>query len=70
MDKKFRIYVVESERGEHQHHWCEDFDTEEQAWDRIHKINSGNTADTVSDWYMRAEIRVEAVNSGMIPSHR
>lgn len=66
-DKKFRIYVMESERGWKKEYWTEDFDTEEQAWDRIHSINGANVYDKVPDYYMIAERRVEVVFPGLVP---
>ena len=54
MTYKYRIRVMESERGWGQDYWNEDFDTPEEAKARIKEINSRNTATTAPDWYMRA----------------
>lgn len=58
---KYRIFLVESERGWGQDYWHEDYDTYEEAKERIRSVNAENTAPTVPDWYMRAENRIEAV---------
>ena len=67
INRKFRIFVMESERGWGQDYWTEDYDSEEMAWSRIHEINEKNTSLTVPDWYMKAEQRVEVVYPGFVP---
>ena len=55
MALKYRVEVVESERG-----WgckvdsVEEFDTKEEAEAFIEKFNSYNTQEVVPDWYMYA----------------
>jgi len=57
MSKKFKVYVIESERG-----WGQRidetrfFDTKEEAVEFVKDFNSHNTDDVVPDWYMRAEL--------------
>jgi hypothetical protein len=58
---KYRIQVMESERGWGQDHWSEDYDTYEEAANRIKDINAQNTARSAPDWYMQAETKIEAV---------
>jgi len=58
---KYRIFVMESERGWGQDRWTEDYDTYEEAKKRITEVNSKNTSITAPDWYMQAEDRVEVV---------
>jgi hypothetical protein len=63
---KYRIRVVESERGWGQDHWSEDYDTYEEAAKRIKDINAQNTASgcfspSAPDWYMQADEHIEAV---------
>ena len=58
---KYRIFVIESERGWGQERWTEDYDTFEEARKRIKEVNDKNTSDFAPDWYMQAEDRVEAV---------
>jgi hypothetical protein len=58
---KYRIRVMESERGWGREYWTEDFDSYQEAKDRIGAINSRNTSLTAPDWYMQAEEAVEAV---------
>jgi hypothetical protein len=61
MASKFRIQLVESERGWGQDYWTEDFDTAELAQERIDYVNSFNTADEVPDYYIRAFDKIEVV---------
>lgn len=61
MAVKYRIQVVESERGWGQERWTEEFDTYEQARARINEINSKNTSLSAPDWYMQADSIVEAL---------
>lgn len=58
---KYRIQLMESERGWGSERWHEDYDTFQQAQERIHSVNSKNTALTAPDWYMIAEEKIEAV---------
>jgi hypothetical protein len=58
---KYRIRVVESERGWGQDRWTEDFDTFEEAKKRIKDINSKNTSVAAPDWYIQADEHIEAV---------
>lgn len=52
---------MESERGWGSERWHEDYDTFQQAQERINSVNSKNTALTVPDWYMIAEEKIEAI---------
>lgn len=58
---KYRIFLLESERGWGQERWHEDYDTYAEAKARIEAVNAENTATVVPDWYMAAETRIEAV---------
>jgi hypothetical protein len=58
---KYRVFLVESERGWGQDYWTEDYNTFEEAKARIKSVNDANVSDTAPDWYMQAEDRVEAV---------
>ena len=58
---KYRIQVVESERGWGQEYWQEDFDSYDQAMLRIKEINSGNTALVAPDHYVQADNQIEEV---------
>lgn len=58
---RYKIRVMESERGWGREYWTETFATYEEAKARIHEINSQNTSPTAPDWYMQAEETVEAV---------
>lgn len=59
---KYRIFLMESERGWGKDYWTEDYDTVEAARERIRSVNAENTAPTAPDWYMKAENRVEVVD--------
>jgi hypothetical protein len=58
---KYRIQLVESERGWGREYWQETYDTFEEAQQRIRSVNEKNTSMTVPDWYMIAETGIEAV---------
>jgi len=58
---KYRIFLMESERGWGKKYWHEDYDTHAEAKERIRSVNAENTAPTAPDWYMKAESRIEAV---------
>lgn len=58
---KYRINVLESERGWGQERWTEDFPTLAEAKARIQEINSKNTSPTAPDYYVQAEETVLAV---------
>lgn len=58
---KYRVYLMESERGWGQERWTEDYDTYEEALQRIQSVNDKNTSSVAPDWYMQAEERIEAV---------
>lgn len=51
---KYRIRLVESERGWGQKYWHEYFDTEQEARNRITSVNSHNTEEVAPDWYIAA----------------
>jgi hypothetical protein len=51
---KYRIFLVESERGWGQEYWHEHYDTYQEAKSRIQKVNSANKAGPAPDWYMQA----------------
>lgn len=54
MSVKYRVQLVESERGWGQEYWHEDYDTYEEAKERIRSVNAKNTSVTAPDWYMAA----------------
>ena len=58
---KYRIFLMESERGWGKEYWHEDYDTYTEAKERIRSVNAENTAPTAPDRYMKAEQRIEAV---------
>lgn len=58
---KYRVFLMESERGWGRDYWTEDYDTYAEAKERIRSVNAQNTAQHAPDWYMMAENRIEAV---------
>lgn len=52
---KFKVNLIESERGWGQSVDVVEFDTYEKAVAYIESVNSKNTASSAPDWYMRAE---------------
>lgn len=61
MTVKYRVHLVESERGWGQERWTEDFDTRAEAEKRIFDVNSQNTLSYVPDWYISANTTIELV---------
>ncbi len=61
MPVKYRVHLMESERGWGQDYWSEDYDSLEEAKERIRKVNADNTSLVAPDWYMQAEERIEAI---------
>lgn len=58
---KYRVQLMESERGWGRDYWHEDYATFEEAKKRIEEVNSRNTSPTAPDWYMQADTRIEAI---------
>jgi hypothetical protein len=58
---KYRVQLMESERGWGQEYWHEDYDTIEEAKERIRSVNVNNTATSAPDWYMRAFDDIETI---------
>lgn len=59
---KYRIRLVESERGWGQEYWTEDFDTRAEAQERIRSVNAQNTAKVAPDFYIAAFLDIEIVD--------
>jgi hypothetical protein len=51
---KYRIQLVESERGWGQEYWYEFFDSITEAEKRIREVNSKNNEKFAPDWYIAA----------------
>lgn len=51
---KFRLRMMESERGWGQKYWHEDYDTRAEAEARKHAVNVRNTSLTAPDYYVQA----------------
>lgn len=63
MSVKYRVTVVESERGWGQRYEYEDFDTYERAVTYRDKLNSYNIAQSAPDWYVAAEQEIKLVET-------
>ena len=61
MTVKFRIKCMSSERGWGRDYWNEEFNTIEEAKDRIKWYNDQNTEEMAPDYYEIAFNNVEAV---------
>lgn len=57
---KFRVHMMESERGWGQDYWHVDFVTRNEAEAYMEKINSQNTSLRAPDYYMQAQ-RIEII---------
>lgn len=58
---KYRIKLVESERGWGQEYWNEDFNTRAEAQERIRSVNAENTEEKAPDYYVAAFPDIEIV---------
>lgn len=58
---KYRVTLLESERGWGQETWTEDYNTYEEAQRRIWSVNAENTSDTAPDYYVMADNDVEVI---------
>lgn len=58
---KYRITLVESERGWGQDFWAETYNTRAEAEERIRSVNAENTAEKAPDWYIAAFPDIEIV---------
>lgn len=61
MAVKYKVCVIESERGWGQKREYEYFDTAEKAIEYRDRINANNTASIAPDWYMMAEQEIRIV---------
>ena len=51
---KYRVHMIESERGWGQEYWHEDFDTREAAEKYFKDTNAKNTSHSAPVWYIAA----------------
>ena len=51
---KYRVNMMESERGWGQDYWHNDFDTREEAENLMKEVNAKNTALVAPDYYIKA----------------
>jgi hypothetical protein len=59
---KYRVHLVESERGWGSERWHEDFDTIEAARARVEAVNKENPPGPVPDYYVAASRDIEIVD--------
>jgi len=59
---KYRVKMMESERGWGRDYWDVDFDTRKEAEAYMKKINDQNTATIAPDYYMQA-LSIELVEA-------
>ena len=59
---KFRLHMMESERGWGQDYWHEDYDTRAEAEARQADVNARNIAPVAPDYYVRA-LNIEMVEA-------
>lgn len=57
---KYRVKMMESERGWGQDYWDEDFDTRQEAEARMREVNARNKSHVAPDYYMQA-LKIEVV---------
>ncbi len=61
MTVKYRVHLLESERGWGSERWTEDYDTRVEAEKRIFDVNKENTAARAPDYYVVANREIELV---------
>lgn len=59
---KYRVQMMDSERGWGRDYWHEDYDTREEAEARMKFVNDQNTAPVAPDYYMQA-LSIEIVEA-------
>lgn len=61
MALRYRVHLVESERGWGQERWHEDYNTRKDAENRILEVNSKNTAKYAPNIYTAADPKIEII---------
>ena len=59
---KYRVKMMESERGWGQDYWDEDFDTLQEAEAHMKYINSSNISKVAPDYYVQA-LKIEIIQA-------
>lgn len=59
--KRYKVSLMESERGWGQNYWYEYYNSYEEALERIKQVNSKNTSITAPDYYIQAEDKIEVI---------
>lgn len=60
-DVKYRVTLIESDSWSGQSAWTEDFDTYEQAEQRVTSVNAANVSPIAPSCYVKAKKKIEAV---------
>lgn len=60
-DVKYRVTLIESDSWSGQSAWTEDFDTYEQAEQRVTSVNVANVSPIAPSYYVKAKKKIEAV---------
>ena len=61
IDVKYRVTLIESDSWSGQSSWTEDFDTYEQAEQRVTSVNAANVAPVAPTYWVKAKKKIEAV---------
>lgn len=59
--KRYKVNLVESERGWSQNCWYEYYNSYEEALERIKQINSKNTYNIAPEYYIQEEDKIEVI---------
>lgn len=60
-DVRYRVTLIESDSWSGQSSWTEDFDTYEQAKQRVASVNAENISPIAPSYYVKAKKKIEAV---------
>lgn len=63
---KYRATLIESDSWSGQSSWTEDFDTYEQAEQRVTSVNAANASPIAPSYWVRAKKKIEAVRDPSI----
>lgn len=66
-DVKYRVTLIESDEWSGPSSWTEDFDTFEQAEQRVTSVNARNVSPVAPSYYVQAKKKIEAVRVPVLP---
>lgn len=64
---RYRVTLIESDEWSGQSSWTEDFDTFEQAEQRVTSVNAANTSPIAPAYWVRAKKKIAAVRVPSTP---